>query len=464
MCNYKKIINFLLVGGFMMIFLSGCSGSYNIPDYPLTKTEFLNAIDYNIPIDSNNLIAYNQDRGFRGETYITLGSGVAYPSSTIDAYKSLDEALERYAEEGVKIMQLYVYLIEYYNRPLDEDALSQLTDFFEYLREKEVRVLLRFAYEYTFSMKIGPTTKQIVAHCDTLSKWFSNNRELADDVIYAMQFGMIGLWGEGHGGVRRHNVAKIARALCDMTQESYTIMVRTPKILSKVPSDIKHMFSIHDDFLVGIDHPWGMLPFDHKDFDKLIRRSKFYLTDGEMPWGRDTTVPEIDHILFLRQCVNYGLTTLSIEHNYKEKGNEYHLKKWQSVYITESELIENEFPYAPFMLSNEKISVFDYLQYHLGYLLAASNLDIKNNDISFMINNYGFSAPYDYFVELKTEEGITLYDFEISDLRQFGQHIFTFKTKGDYVAIRFKHKRADNLYIKLANDIPFVNGFNYIYF
>lgn len=458
-----RLIILLLIGVYMCIFLLGCDRNYNIPDYPETMNKFEYSTDSNIASRFDESLLNNSDRGFRGETYLTLGSEVAYPSSKITAYEELDNALNRYEEEGVKIMQLYVYLIEYHNKPLDDIAIQQLTDYFNYLRDRGVRVLLRFAYEYTSSMKVGPKTKQIVEHCDTLSGWFSDNNELTKDVIYAMQFGMIGLWGEGHGGVHRHSIPKIARALADMAAD-YTIMVRTPKILSKIPDDIKHRFSIHDDFLVGIDHPWGMLPFDHKDYDKLMRFSKFHLTDGEMPWGRDTTVPEIDHILFLRQCVNYGLTTLSIEHNYKEEGNEYHLIRWQSVYLTEQELIDNNFPYAPMLLEDGKISVYKYLDYHLGYLLFLSNLTVSENRAELMITNYGFSAPYDYSIEIKTEEGIICYDFDMSNLRQFGQYKLSINTEGDYVAIRFKHNRADNQYIKLANDIPYIEGFNYIYY
>lgn len=464
MNRFVRIILLIIVLTFIIVTLSGCVKSYDITIYPSTAQEFQYVIDNTIPFDFSGQLLSNSDRGYRGEVYITLGTDKSYPSSDIDAFTSLDNTLIKYSDEGVKLVQLYVYLIEYYDEQLPQEALDQLTQYFLYIREKGVRVLLRFAYEYDSSSNIGPKTKQIINHCETLKLWFMENRELANDTIYAMQFGMIGLWGEGHSSVHKHNISRIAEALVDMTMDEYTIMVRTPDFLDKIPQSIEHRFSIHDDFLVGIEHPWGMLPFDHPDYIKLMNKCKFGITDGEMPWGRDNTVPEIDPILFIRQCVSYGLTSLSIEHNYIEDDNEYHLKKWQTTYITEQELIDNNFPYAPQLLQDNRISVFKYLQYHLGYLLCVSNLSINGNNIEFMLNNYGFSAPYDFCIEIITSEGISIYDLEMSDLRQYGQVKLSIVTEGDILGIRIKHKRNADITIKLANNLPYIDGINYIVF
>ncbi len=121
-----------------------------------------------------------------------------------------------------------------------------------------------------------------------------------------------------------------------------------------------------------------------------------------MPWGRDTTVSVINHMEFLRQCRDYGLSTLSLEHNYKEENNNYHLMKWKDVYITEAELKRNRLPYFPLSLKENKISVFDYLNAHLGFVPCLGNLKINGNTAEFDLYNFGMGAPMDYRMIVKS--------------------------------------------------------------
>ena len=173
----------------------------------------------------------------------------------------------------------------------------------------------------------------------------------------------------------------------------------------------------------------------------------------------------IDMLGVLKQCAGYGLTSLSIEHNYIEDGNAYYLKQWQSEYITETELKANALPYNPALLAEKGISVFDYLKHHLGYQLAVSNLKFSDGKVSLMITNYGMAAAHGFRLEVICDGKVTEFtgDGDLSSLNQFGQRIFGAPYSGGDVAVRIYSVRDDTAEVKLYNSVPFVNGVNVIY-
>lgn len=436
---------------------------YEIKAYPDTPVRYDFAFDGSIPSLCSEELLKNPDRGFRGELYFTLGDNVrAYPGNGENPYDRLDRETKLFANDNVGIYQLYIYLFDYYNRPLDKKAFGQLTEYLTELKNRGLRVLLRFAYEYDSAVKKGPKTEQILSHLNQLKGWFSENSKLVNDTVYAMQLGLIGLWGEGHGSRYRHDSAVLLNALFDIIPDSMTLMVRTPALMRGCACKNEHKLSLHDDFLVGIEHEWGIIPFSHPDYGKLLNKCKHSITDGEMPWGRDTTVPNIDHILLIKQCVGYGLRTLSAEHNYKEEGNTYHLERWKNVYLTENELRENGFPYLPAALVDSKISVYDYLGYHLGYLLTADNLKIVSGTAQLDIINCGMSAPLEFKAEMRSNGSVIPIDIDMTDLRQFSKVHIEVPYDGGELAVRFYHERANRLTIRLANDIPYIDGWNII--
>ncbi len=83
----------------------------------------------------------NVDRGFRLETYYTLGSGRAWPTDVgSDGYKMLDEEIEFYKDDKPVEIQVYIYLTEYIDKPLDDIALNQMKDYFEYICSKGMNI------------------------------------------------------------------------------------------------------------------------------------------------------------------------------------------------------------------------------------------------------------------------------------------------------------------------------------
>lgn len=446
----------------ILFVLTGCD-KINIKDYPAARTSFEYTLDDSIPLAQKSEISFdNASRGFRGETYINLGTQEAFPYSGENYVDRLNSQAELYAEDDIKLMQVYVYLCNYCNTDIPEQAFAQLKEYFEMIRSKGFKMLLRFAYE-TEGTPEGPRTKDIERHCEQIKGFIYENSELFNQTVYAVQLGMIGLWGEGHGSKHNIDVKRVAAAVAEMVPDSIPLMVRTPEMLTKVPDEYESRYGIHDDFLVGYDHEWGMMSWQDEDYPKLLNKSKYTVTDGEMPWGRANT--PIDSVGLVKQCAGYGLTSLSIEHNYKEEGKEYCLQKWKSEYLTKEQLEENALPYNPNTLQDGKISIYDYLKYHLGYQLAASNLKIENGKASFMMTNFGFACPYNYQMNIYVDGKLVTPEegYSYLDLIQFGQKVYTFDYTGGKIEVEFVNARDGGDKIKFANAIPYENGRNVIF-
>lgn len=459
---FRQFLVLALVAATLFCFAS-CD-KIDIRYYEPARTSYEYALDDSIPFSTpDDAPNGNPDRGFRGETYVTLGRNEAYPGSGEDYFAKLDAELDAHSAENVRIMQVYVYLIEYYDKSIPDSAFAQLKEYLEYIASKDVKILLRFAYETTEGQKEGPRTSDIERHCAQLKDFFAENAALFDEVVYAMQMGMIGLWGEGHGSAHRHSVKRVAEAVADMIPEGVPIMVRTPEMLTQVPEELEYRFSLHDDFLVGYDHEWGMMDWEDEQYPRLLNKCKHTVTDGELPWGRAGTKTDILGIV--KQCAGYGLTTLSIEHNYNEDAGEiYELQKAKDVYLDEQYLSANSLPYNPALLTDGRISVFDYLYYHLGYQLVASDLDISDGKASFMLTNFGFASPYYCGMKVYVDgrEVATDQEFDAQDLMQFGQASYSFEYDGGEIAIEIFNKR-DGEKVRLFNAVPFRDGRNVIF-
>ena len=117
------------------------------------------------------------------------------------------------------------------------------------------------------------------------------------------------------------------------------------------------------------------------------------------------------------------------------------------------------------MLTDGKISAFDYLKYHLGYQLVASNLSIGKGKASFMITNYGFACPYGYDMKVYVggKQVNTKESYSWKSLTQFGQCVYSFDYSGGDIQVEFVNRRDSLDRIKLFNDAPCESGRNVIF-
>ncbi|MGN0560264.1 MAG: DUF4874 domain-containing protein, partial [Candidatus Fimenecus sp.] len=277
-----------------------------------------------------SVLRQNPDRGWRMETYLTLGSNTVMFHAGETPLGFLDAQIELYRDTPCTLVQVYVYLTEYCKKPLDDTAFAQLNAYLEGLCARHLRAVLRFAYEFDVDRKIGPTTRRIHGHLRQIKQWFAENEPLVRDTVLVLQAGVIGAWGEWHTARHYHNKKKLLFALCDTAPAYLPLQVRMQRFKDCVQNtENAARVGYHDDFLVGAYYKWNTpagAP-DSERFQNFVKESRFTLNDGEMPWGRDKTVHEgfIDGYEMLTACAEHSLSTLSLTHNYKEENGRFNM-------------------------------------------------------------------------------------------------------------------------------------------
>lgn len=445
--------------------------------------------EFTLPMlgENSKELLKNPDRGLRMETYITLspdGSPEGYPGSAEDPYEKFENYVEKYNEENPTVVQLYVYLTRYSDKPLDGTAFEQLEKMLGLLKEHNVRALLRFAYQNESNP--DPEWYRVKAHLKQLSEWFKNNGQLVDDTIFAVQAGIVGYWGEGHNNFNFKNiyVDDAFNTLFRVVPEDMFIQTRTVDLRKKVSDKYSGRHGMHDDYLIGeLNGSWSYWNGRSEEADRLADFFKNTINDGEMPWGVATyydmpdghPMDSMDALPILAQLKQYSMTTLSLEHNYREGGPEtlYSMARWKEQSLTKQQLIDNGLPFHPAFL-NEKgeINTFSYIQYHLGYLLSITDFEIdkKENKARFTIQNNGFAAPlnFDALTLVIDGEEYLVKSYDKYALGSMQAVTYTVDLPESFdgsqsVGVKISRKAGSDVSARFVNDTQFINGAQIMY-
>lgn len=429
----------------------------------------------------------NPNRGFRGETYITLGEKpCAYPKGGEDPYERAERLIKKYEPDSPTVFQAYVYLCSYAGRQLDELAFSQLEKFFELFKSAGIRLLLRFAYSTESEPDVPYETVKV--HLQQLKKWFDDHENLISDVIYCMQTGIIGYWGEGHSykKFRPRHTGDVIGEVCRLVPDEIYSQVRNYKMFKKTPPEYRARVGLHDDYITGdASHKWAYARANRKRaYQSALSHAAFTVNDGEMPWGRAYTDDKVskghcdnlDGRAVLAQAAAYRFTTFSLEHNYREdEGRLYSMMRWRDEPLCFDEckrLGIHANPNLFFDASGEptEMSVFETLQYHLGYQLAVSGLCATAHELFFGVTNYGFAAPltFNYFAcvfrdENGNEKEIPFEKYNKNAL--LSGTTVTFRTDIPHglapVGLKLETHRGSGICARFANKGLFENGVHY---
>ena len=444
-----------------------------------------------INFDESSFLLENPNRGLRGETYITLGKHLrAYPGESEDPFERAEALIKKYSEDSPRVFQVYVYLCDYSDRPLDPLAFEQLEKFFRLFAGHSIRILLRFAYA-TESQPDAPY-KTVKTHLDQIDKWFKDNSRLVDKTLFCLQTGIIGYWGEGHSykRLRRRHIKKVIADVCRSAPKGIYNQVRTYSLLKKVPPEHTPAVGIHDDYIIGdTSHKWAFIPSGKKrKYAAVTNRARFTVNDGEMPWGRATMndVPgaepldSLNGISGSKQLQAYFLTTFSLEHNYREdEGKSYSMEKWKNEYLSLADAQQNGITVNPALFRDKdlkeiKLSVYDIIRYHLGYQLVLNDLHLTENTVSFTLTNYGFAPPltfYYFALVIKNSQSGELREEEIGSYNRnklLSGRTVSFKIKLPFgfeaVGVKLETHRGSGICARFANGTPFENGVQYFRF
>lgn len=350
----------------------------------------------------------NPERGWRIETLFAEAPGAdiwgpaahlkpTLPAAYSELWWTLDA--ERYEPFGLTLAQTYCYLDRFMDRPISEEKLDLLRESLDTARRRGLKVLLRFAYEKDMDQAAGPTKETILGHLDQLAPVIEENT----DVIFVLQAGFVGAWGEWHSSAKgleknHDTLSEITLKLLEVLPEDRMTQVRVPKYKRWVLGDVsldEYTFLDADTAYSGTPlarigfHNDGFLAYNNcggtwteppqysnpgnPEFDYMTVESAFVPVDGELFWS-DIGNP-VDGLRAAIRMRLHHYSSFSLAHSYSEReGKPFSIDAWMRAPLTLEQVTEAKLPVSDgYFEGTDGASVprtaFDYIQDHLGYRL-----------------------------------------------------------------------------------------------
>ena len=369
----------------------------------------------------------NPERGFRFE----IGIGRCPEDPVQFSHIRSQWPFATYADDGITIAQAYCYLTQYSDSPISRQKLEALEADFARARESGVKFLLRFAYEFYIGdeNQTGPRMQRILEHMDQLKPVLDRNW----DVIYVLQTGWIGAWGEFHSS--RHGLEKdpestsavLKKTLELLPPDRMTMMRRaqykidnlkklglfrelTPETAWTSAPEARIGF-FNDGTLANYwdggtftEAPFFASP-GNPEFDFMCRESAFLPVDGELFWSgwQDPHEPP-----GIRACERFHLhhySTFSYVHGFSgldKSPEKWSIDSWKETLLLPCHLGKIHLFPTPDYFESEDVprTAFEYIRDHLGYRIAVEEARFPEecrpgDDLLFEadLRNYGFAAP-----------------------------------------------------------------------
>lgn len=212
----------------------------------------------NIQFTEDNSVFQNPERGW----YRAYSSGSIW-------------GLDALIELGISIIQVNADLGKFLDKPISKSKLAEIRSSFISARNRGLQVIFRAAYDFTGISKCEPKSLDIIkGHISQLKSIFYAN----EDVLYCVQAGFLGPWGEWHSSYYGDTPSLEARkavlfALMDAVPVSRSIQVRRPMFVRDIFAEEQggnvitentafngSMLSrtgYHDDALLSTDNEYG---------------------------------------------------------------------------------------------------------------------------------------------------------------------------------------------------------------
>jgi hypothetical protein len=170
------------------------------------------------------------------ETFANPERGLYHHTGDCDKQDFDVAVLRNYrTQQGISLVMCVFYLAEFKTSPISQTALDRLQRQFATVRAAGVKMILRFAYTTSTDGADAPKDR-VLSHLDQLAPALSGN----SDVIYLMQAGFIGAWGEwyytqnfGNAGVVSAtdwaNRKAVTDKILSVLPATRMVQLRTPK-------------------------------------------------------------------------------------------------------------------------------------------------------------------------------------------------------------------------------------------
>jgi hypothetical protein len=302
----------------------------------------------------------------------------------------------------VRVSQLYIYLTDFASTDvLSQSALDAVQTLFDGVREQGYKIVLRFAYTYDGpGGYVYPPMNRILNHLNQLKPIIQANI----DVIYVLQSGIIGLWGEWHNYNNVYTQTdknNLLKKLLEILPQNRQTMMRNvgDKNNANLSPEQKSRIGYHNDFFTDNKHvnylSWGY--FSTTTYTQVQAESPNVMVEGEMPYEGPTDTDYLRYVLdpiqSIKQFRDHRYNTFSLTHNYPVT-----FAGWKNMYLSKGQMDQYNFPYSPEFFKNGSRTVYDYVADHLGYRLyvdhEGSSVADNGSQLTCKIKliNYGFSA------------------------------------------------------------------------
>lgn len=377
----------------------------------------------------------NPDRGYHLESNLFVHD-YRNPFHVSETYPEIfiDEKLRQFdaQEDSLTLTQLYLYLSEYVDGNLPEEALDRMQVVFDDLKAHGYKAILRFAYNYKgIGFSGGETEEMIGNHLEQLRPFILKNL----GQIATCQMGFIGAWGEWHSSPLSTNQdAKnmLVNRLLDIFPEEYCLEMRYPAQKRLVtlddPDDWKRIGFSNDYFTAG-EHPLApdndFVPGD-ENYEMVFNDSPYFFMSGEIPYAENTEwglhkLISVDRTLQILRDHHYSAFDIT-------QNNELNIKHWKSypVYPARLDSLEILYDMSYFKENGRPVSrsAYDFIRDHLGYRLNMTGSAFRKTDKGLACNveftNTGFAAVMNphhvYFVILdKNDDIVSVCEAENAD-------------------------------------------------
>jgi hypothetical protein len=149
--------------------------------------------------------------------------------------------LQKLRAQGISIIMIKVNLKDYTESSIDEKKLTEISRAFDKARYYGLQVIFRAAYDFEGTPSCEPQDiERILHHIDQLSEIFIRH----SDVLYTVQAGFLGPWGEWHSSVFGDPLPVETRravlfALMEAVPSNISIQVRRPMFIRDIFSQEK---------------------------------------------------------------------------------------------------------------------------------------------------------------------------------------------------------------------------------
>lgn len=385
----KRLLHIIYVGGrrlagrsialICLMVLSLCAGSVQAA-----------VVTYQV---DNSTIFPNPERGFTEE----FSRKVSKSRPHVIQGEVDDEWFTSGEQVNMRLMMVLYNLGNFKSQDLPSEVLNAFDDDMQVLRSHGWKCVLRFAYSETTSDKTDATPEWVERHLAQLGPHLTANA----DVIYVVEAGFVGVWGEwyysrNYGNETQHlnaNRRRVVDALMANVPSDRFVLFRYPTTKFDYFGDTTPLSSseaftgstrarmgYHNDAFL---HDWGNMgtyASDELDDDPAVRQ---YISTETLyvPNGGETNIDDDDALAAQR----YAMAPAEM--------STYH---WSFCGSSYAEPVTNRW---------RSSGIFDTLNIHMGYRFSLISAQLSDSaapagkaNVTIQLCNTGYAPLYNYRV------------------------------------------------------------------